>query len=83
MVGSASPGSASEGHVCYIDHGKEPNYHDYECKSYFSCNDYWGTIHYCPDGYQVSDVNIIDEREKKKDIVKEEKDDDDDDNDIS
>lgn len=38
----------SEGHVCEIAYGVEPNYEDNEeCKSYWSCEDYVGTLQHC------------------------------------
>ncbi|KAK7494102.1 hypothetical protein BaRGS_00014575 [Batillaria attramentaria] len=32
--------------------GKEPNYDDMECHSYYYCEDYWGELKHCPHGYQ-------------------------------
>ena len=40
-------------HECGITVGVEPNYDDEHCNSFYSCESNWGSLEYCPDGYQV------------------------------
>ena len=57
-------GSSSYERTCHVDFGIEPNYYDYDCKSYYNCKNYWGSLYYCPSGYQFDFEHLSCEKDE-------------------